>query len=38
MGEIARRIGEEQFDRPRSYRKIIDLVDNILGVERNDNA
>ena len=34
MGETARKIGEEQFDRPRSYKKIIRLVDQVLGVER----
>lgn len=33
MGETARRIGEEQFDRPHSYRKIIDMVDGLLKVE-----
>lgn len=35
MGRTARQIGEEQFDRPRSYRKIISMVDGLLGVERN---
>ena len=34
MGETARRIGEEQFDRPHSYRKIVAMVDDLLGVER----
>lgn len=34
MGQTARRIGEEQFDRPRSYRKIVDMVDGLLNVER----
>ena len=34
MGETARRIGEQQFDRPHSYRKIVDMVDELLGVER----
>ena len=34
MGETARRIGEEQFDRPRSYKKIIGMVDSVLGVKR----
>lgn len=34
MGETARRIGEEQFDRPHSYRKIVDLVDGLLEVQR----
>lgn len=34
MGETARRIGEEQFDRPRSYKKIIDMVDALLNVHR----
>lgn len=34
MGETARRIGQEQFDRPHSYRKIVDMVDELLGVER----
>lgn len=33
MGKIARKIGEEQFDRPRSYQKIIHLVDDLLSVE-----
>ncbi len=35
MGGIARCIGQEQFDRPRSYRKIVDLVDELLGASRN---
>lgn len=30
MGKIARQIGEEQFDRPTSYKKIIDIVDGLL--------
>lgn len=34
MGQIARTIGQEQFDRPVSYRKIIHMVDELLGVER----
>ena len=34
MGETARRIGEEQFDRPNSYKKIIRMVDSLLGLER----
>lgn len=34
MGGTARRIGEEQFDRPHSYQKIIRMVDSLLGVER----
>ena len=34
MGKIARCICEEQFDRPRSYQKIIHLVDNLLEVKR----
>jgi len=34
MGVIARRIGQEQFDRPHSYRKIIRMVDELLGVQR----
>lgn len=35
MGAIARRIGEEQFDRPVSYQKIVGMVDGLLGVKRN---
>ena len=34
MGETARRIGEQQFDRPHSYRKIIDMVDDLLNIQR----
>ena len=30
MGGIARKIGEAQFDRPTSYKKIIDIVDGLL--------
>ena len=30
MGKIAREIGEAQFDRPTSYKKIIDIVDGLL--------
>ncbi len=33
MGKIAREIGEEQFDRPNSYKKIINLVNELLGIE-----
>ena len=35
MGQIARQIGEEQFDRPRSYCKIVSMVDGLLGVQRD---
>lgn len=35
MGKIARRIGETQFDRPRSYRKIIAMVDGLLDVQKD---
>lgn len=35
MGKIARQIGEEQFDRPDSYKKIIHLVDGLVDVEVN---
>ena len=38
MGAVARAIGEAQFDRPRSYKKIIHLVDDLLGVDRKENA
>ena len=34
MGQTARRIGEEQFDRPRSYKKIIEMVDELLDIRR----
>ena len=34
MGKIAREIGQEQFDRPHSYQKIIRMVDELLGMER----
>lgn len=34
MGARGRRIAEEQFDRPVSYRKIIAMADGLLGVER----
>jgi glycosyltransferase involved in cell wall biosynthesis len=34
MGITARKIGEEQFDRPRSYKKIIDMVDALLNIHR----
>ena len=34
MGNAARRIGQEQFDRPHSYQKIIRVVDELLGIER----
>lgn len=30
MGKAARRIAEEQFDRPRSYQRIVELVDELL--------
>ena len=29
MGRKARRIAEEQFDRPQSYKKIIDLIEEL---------
>lgn len=38
MGDTARAVGEEQFDRPRSYQKIIHLVDDLLGVDRKANT
>lgn len=31
MAETARRTGQEQFDRPHSYRRIVDMVDELLG-------
>ncbi len=31
MGKIARQIGEEQFDRPTSYKKIVEMVDTLTG-------
>jgi len=34
MGNIARQIGQEQFDRPHAYQKIIRLVDELLDVTR----
>lgn len=34
MGNTARRIGQEQFDRPYSYQKIIRMVDELLDVTR----
>lgn len=34
MGKIAREIGEAQFDRPTSYKKIIDIVDGLLDIKR----
>ena len=34
MGARGRRIAEEQFDRPVSYRRIIRMADELLGVER----
>ena len=34
MGETARKIGSEQFDRPHSYQKIIGLADDLLGIQR----
>ncbi len=34
MGATARKIGEEQFDRPVSYMKIVAMADELLGVER----
>lgn len=33
MGQIARQIGQEQFNRPHSYMKIIHLVDSLLNEE-----
>jgi len=35
MGNTARRIGEEQFDRPTAYKKIIDMIDYLLTLEKN---
>lgn len=32
MGKIARKIGEEQFDRPSSYLKIVNMVDELLSL------
>ncbi len=29
MGEKARKIAEEQFDRPESYKKIIELIEEL---------
>lgn len=34
MGQTARKIAEEQFDRPHSYRRIVDLADELLQVKR----
>jgi len=34
MGWTARKIGQEQFDRPHSYQKIIRMVDELLGIVR----
>ncbi len=34
MGEKARVVAEEQFNRPVSYRRIIRMADELLGVER----
>lgn len=34
MGAAARRTSESQFDRPRSYKRIVDLVDRLLSVQR----
>lgn len=34
MGKRAREIAEAQFDRPTSYRRIVDMADRLLGVER----
>lgn len=34
MGETARRIGREQFDRPHSYMKIVRLVDDLLAEQK----
>ena len=33
MGENGRKIAEEQFDRPRAYKKIVELVDRLTGKE-----
>lgn len=33
MGERARTIAEEQFDRPQSYKKIIELIEELTGNE-----
>ena len=29
MGEKARKIAEEQFDRPESYKKIIEMIEEL---------
>ena len=33
MGKKARLIAEEQFDRPQSYKKIIELIEELTGNE-----
>ena len=33
MGRKARKIAEEQFDRPESYKKIIELIEELTGDE-----
>ena len=33
MGRRARTIAEEQFDRPQSYKKIIELIEELTGNE-----
>lgn len=33
MGKRARTIAEEQFDRPQSYKKIIELIEELTGDE-----
>ena len=33
MGKRARNIAEEQFDRPQSYKKIIELIEELTGNE-----
>lgn len=38
MGAIARKIGEEQFDRHRTYQKIIHLADQLLDENRDPVA
>ena len=34
MGETARRVAQEQFDRPVAYKKIVDMVDGLLKGQR----
>lgn len=37
MGEKARKIAEEQFDRPKSYRKIEELIRGLIEKNQNRN-